>query len=144
MWIILALSASLLWGLTYVVDEQIFKKVSVVSSLAIVCLITSIVMFFIAYVSGTLKPDLISIKSSKNLLVLVVVGTLTFILAELCIGLSISAKNAVLSGLVEISYPIFIVAFGYFLFDEKQINIYAIIGALLIYAGVTLIYIFNK
>lgn len=37
-------------------------------------------------------------------------------IAELLIGFSIVAKNATLSGLIEISYPIFIALFSYILF----------------------------
>ncbi len=144
MWIIFALLASVLWGLSYVLFEQIYKKVSVVTSLAIVCFVIFAVMAAWSYLSGNLKPDLAVLTSSKKMFWLFACATLTALLAELFIGLSIHAKNATLAGLIEISYPIFIVLFAYFLFKEQQLNLPTIIGGLLVFIGVFVIYFFNK
>ena len=67
-----------------------------------------------------------------------------FLPADLMIALSISTKNATLAGLVEISYPLFIALFAYFLFKETQINAAIIIGGLLIFSGIFVIYYFNR
>ena len=144
MWIIFAVSASLLWGLTYAIDEQIFKHISVVTSLAIAGFFTFIVMLLTAYFTGTLKSDMAAINSSNELLYKVVAGVFTFVTAELLIGLSINAKNATLAGLIEISYPIFIALFAYLFFKESQINMSTILGGSLMFAGVLIIYFFNK
>ncbi len=144
MWIIFALSASILWGLTYVINEQLYKKISVITSLGITTFITAIVMLLIAYASGILKRDFIIIGGSNKLLFLVIAETVTLILAEVAIGLSITGKNATLAGLIEISYPIFIVLFGYLLFKQNQLNISTLMGGLLVFLGVFIIYYFNK
>lgn len=66
------------------------------------------------------------------------------LVADVFIGLSIHAKNATLAGLIEISYPIFIVIFAYFLFKEHQLNTATVFGGLLVFVGVFIIYFFNR
>ena len=144
MWIIFALSASLMWGLTYVINEQVYKKISVVTSLSITSFAMFVVMLVVACSQGLLKKDLSVISSSKNLMFLVLVETITLILAELSIGFAITNKNATLAGLIEISYPIFITLFAYFIFKENGVSLSTIIGGLLIFIGVFIIYYFNK
>jgi len=144
MWIIFALSASVLWGLSYVLFEQIYRKISVVTSLAIVCFIMMVVMLIASCFTGVLKPDLATLGSSRKLMWLFAGGTATAIFADLFIALSITNKSATLAGLVEISYPIFIALFAYLLYKEHQINLGTLAGGLLIFTGVALVYYFNK
>jgi drug/metabolite transporter (DMT)-like permease len=144
MWILFALIASVLWGLTYVLNEQIYKRVSILTSLGITTFVTSIVILLIAFFCGLLKPDLVKISSSKGLLLLIIGEVLIFTLAELSIGYSIINKNATLAGLIEISYPIFITIFAYILFKKNQINLGTVIGGILIFLGIIIIYQFNK
>lgn len=143
MWFIYALSAAILWGLTYAFDGQIYKHISVVTSLAIVSLLTFVVTSALAYHFGSLQEDLTTIASSKRILWLVIFGAITFLAAEILIGVSISHKNATLAGLVEISYPFFIAAFSFLVFREQQMNAVVLVGGLLIFAGVSVIYIFG-
>lgn len=144
MWIIFALGASILWGLSYILFEQVYKKISIMTALWIVCLIMFSVMLLGSFFAGNLKPDLATIQSSKKLQWLLIGGIATAILADVFIALSITNKNATLAGLVEISYPIFIALFAYLLFKQNQLNTAALIGGLLIFAGVFIIYYFNK
>lgn len=67
MWILFALGASLFWGLTYVLYEEIYKKISIFTSLSITSFVIFLVMLLIAYLTGNLKPDVIEITSSKKL-----------------------------------------------------------------------------
>lgn len=144
MWIIFALGASIMWGLTYVLNEQVYKKISVITSLTITLLISGIVFFIVAVSAGLLKRDVNAILNSKSLLSLVVIQTAVLILAELFIGFSIAGKNATLAGLIEISYPIFIAIFAYILYRENQINLGTLVGGIMIFTGVAVVYYFNK
>lgn len=144
MWIIYALSASLLWGLTYVLSEQIYKKISVISSLGLTTFFASIFMLFIAQVTGVLKQDISTISGSQKLFQLVAAEVLVLLLAELFIGYSIAGKNATLAGLIEISYPIFIALFAYVLFKDSQANAGTFVGGLFIFTGVAIVYYFNR
>lgn len=128
MWIIFALAASFFWGLTYILDEKIYEKVSVITSLAITSFFAFVVLFVISYFTGNFRTDIQQIMSSKSLFILVAAGTVTLIIAEVFIGFSISSKNATLAGLIEISYPIFIALMAYILYRENQLNISTAIG----------------
>ncbi len=144
MWIIFAVSASVLWGLSYILFEQIYKKISVATALAIICFFMFFIMLAVSYLKGALKADLANVVSSKKLIWLVAGGTLTAIIADVCIALSIVTKNATLAGLVEISYPLFIALFAYLLFKENQLTLGTAIGGLLVFSGIAVIYYFNR
>jgi drug/metabolite transporter (DMT)-like permease len=101
-------------------------------------------MLALSYFSGSLNQDISTIVSSKKAFVFVLFGVLTFIAAEIMIGLSIRSKNATLAGVIEISYPFFIAFFSYFLFDEQRLNPALFIGGILVFTGVILIYVFNR
>lgn len=92
---------------------------------------------------GDLRGDVGVLVSSKKTLLLVGVGTFTFIAAEFLIGLSIQSKNAALAGLIEVSYPIFIVFFTTVFIGEAEINQMTFLGGLLILIGVFLVSYFN-
>lgn len=144
MWIVFALSASVLWGLSNVLFEQIYKKISVSTALAIVTFFMFFIMLAVSYFSGAFKTDLATIVSSKKLMWLVAGGTAAAIIADVCIAFSIVTKNATLAGLIEISYPLFIALFAYLLFKENQLTISTFIGGLLVFSGIAVIYFFNR
>ncbi len=143
MWILFALGASLFWGMSYVLSEEIYKKISVFTSLSIMSLAVFFLTLFVSYYTGHWSADLATISSSKRLMWYVVGGIVALFVAELFIGLSITSKNATLAGLIEISYPIFIALFSYILFRNK-VTAPTIIGAIIIFTGVFVIYYFNR
>ena len=61
--------------------------------------------------------------------------------ANLLITISIAHKNASLSSLIEITYPFFIIMFSWVLFREMHMNLATSLGAVLIFAGVAIIYL---
>lgn len=134
----------MLWGITYVLGEQIYRKISVATTLFFMFTVAAVVMFLISIFRIDLKRDVSTLISDGNALALLIAVTIIFILAELCIAFSITNKNATLAGLVEISYPIFIAVFAYLLFRENQINAGSIAGAMLIFTGIFVVYHFNK
>ncbi|MBP9669415.1 MAG: EamA family transporter [Candidatus Pacebacteria bacterium] len=144
MWFILSTFASLFWGLTYAIDGQLLKHISVPTMIATHALIISVVAAILSYSSGTFKDDLTMIAASRSLLFLVLAGMCTFVVAELLIWYSIAESNASLAALIEISYPIFTILFAYLLFKEVQISIMSAVGGLFIFIGVTIIYWFNS
>lgn len=144
MWIIFAIGASIFWGMSYVLSEQIYKHVSVISSLSIMLLVSGLVVGLVGLFSGTLPKDFNTILESNKVLGLVAAGTFFLIIAELCIGFSIVNKNATIAGLIEISYPVFIALFSYLLFKENQINVATAIGGAVVFIGIGIIYWFNR
>lgn len=144
MWIVFAIAASVFWGITYVINEQVYKHISVVSSIALTLLAAGAAVGLYALLSGTLAKDAVIILSSNKVLFLVIAGIVMLILAEVFIGLSIASKNATIAGLIEISYPIFIALFSYLLFKESHLNLGTFLGGLLIFLGIAVIYLFNR
>lgn len=143
MWVLLALSASLFWGLSYVFNEEIYKHMSVFTALSIMSFAIFIATAFMAYVTDNLKPDLVALATSKRLVWYLVGGIMALLIAELFIGFSITAKNATLAGLIEISYPIFIALFSFILF-RSVVNLPTMLGGMIIFVGVFVIYYFNN
>ncbi len=144
MWILLALGASLFWGMTYAINEQVYKHISVLSSLAITLTVSGILVGIAALSLGMLGRDFATLASAPKVLSLVLAGIAVLTIAELFIGFSITEKNATLVGLIEISYPIFILLFSYLLFKENNLTVATAIGGVLMFAGVAVIYLFNK
>lgn len=144
MWIFFAVAASVLWGLVYAVNEKVYNYIRVMPYLAISFLVAGVVMTGISMMSGEFFKDMSAIISSQKLFVLVVGGIILLILAEICIGYSIMGKSATIAGLIEISYPIFIVIFSYVLFKENHMSYATALGGALVFAGISVIYAFNR
>ena len=144
MWFIFALTASALWGFSYVLNEQIYKYTSIYTLLAIDSLIIGTVFLILALLKGVFHVDIATIASTPKVFWYVVAGLVVFALAEFFIALSITSKNATLAGLVEISYPLFTALFAYLLFKENQVNLGILCGALLIFIGVGIVYYFSE
>ena len=144
MWIIFSILAAVVWGGDYIFAEQVIKKISLFSFLAIQLCFAFIIASGIALLSGHLKKDLATVGSSSQLLWFLILGIVAFTAGNLFILGSIHSKNATLAGLIEISYPLFIAIFAYLFFKEAQITFATAIGGLLIFGGVFVIYFFNR
>lgn len=143
MWLFLALSASALWGITYALNEQVFRHVSVPTTLAVHTLMIAIVASLVAWRQGVIRADFNAIVTSPRVAFLFVMCGLTFVVAEFLISFSISAKNATLAAVIEISYPVFTALFAYVAFNEGQLNFGTAVGGLLIAIGVFIVYSFS-
>lgn len=144
MWFPFAVLASVFWGLTYVFEEKIYKHVSIVSTLAVSFITAGVVFLIAAFLSGVIQKDFHTLTSSRSSLILLGLVTLTTVIAEIGIGLSITNKNASIAGLIEISYPLFIVLFSYLIYKESNLNPGTIVGGVLVFLGVAAIYFFNR
>ena len=144
MWIVFALGASIFWGISYVLSEQVYRHISILTSIAFTLTVAGIMVGAIALTTNVLSKDVATMVSSPRVFFLLALGTLALIIAELCIGFSISNKNSTIAGLIEISYPLFIVLFSFLFFRESNLNLATIIGASLVFTGVGLIYAFNR
>ena len=144
MWVVFALAASLFWGLSYVISEQVYKHISVLSSLALSTLVCGAIMVVVSLATGNLTKDLATVFTNPKVFWLVLAGILILTIAELFIGFSIAGKNATVAGLIEISYPLFIALFSYIIFKEANFNVATALGAALIFTGIGTIYVFNR
>jgi drug/metabolite transporter (DMT)-like permease len=144
MWLLLAAMASMFWGMSYVFSEQLYRHISVLTSLAIEMFIISLVIAAAALWKGNFKPDLATIGSSRTVLWLLVASIVTFLVGELGIGFAINGKNATLASLIEISYPLFVALFAYLFYSENELNVGTALGGLLVFCGVCVIYFFSR
>ena len=80
--------------------------------------------------------ELHNARADFGWLIVAVIATTS---AGMLIFLSIQAKNATLSSLIEISYPLFTAFFAWALFRQATLNMATIIGAALIFIGVLIV-----
>lgn len=144
MWLVFAGLASMFWGMSYAISEQIYRYVSIYTVMAIDCFILSLGFLVGAVLHKVIGSDIQVLTTSPKALWLMVIGVVIFGIAELCIALSITSKSATLAGLIEISYPLFIALFAYLFFKESQINWGIGLGGLLIFCGVATVYWFSR
>lgn len=144
MWLLYATFASVFWGITYSLNEQLYKHISIFSSFVLISALSTVAFTIIALANGTFQKDMSTLASNNLALILIVSSASAFILAEVFIGLSITGKNATLAGLIEISYPIFIILFSYLIFRESHLNLGTLLGGALVFFGIASIYLFNR
>lgn len=144
MWLIYAMLAAIIWGLSYILDEQIFKQNVSPFSLLTIQALGGTIIFSLLTLLFNCKKDFSLIANNRYILILTIGALLTFSLGNLFIALSIQAKNATLAAIIENSYPLFTLLFAYLLFKENQLTTSFVIGGLLITSGVLVISVFNK
>ncbi len=143
MWLIYAISAAMLWGLTYSLDEKVLQnKVSPYT-----LLLAQAVFTIIAYVAviwpSNVKTDFSIILKNRNIAFLLTAAACCTVIANVLIYYSIKEKNATIAGIIELAYPLFTIFFSYVLFKQVHLNWGVITGGILIFLGVILISITN-
>jgi len=143
-WIVYAVSAAVLWGLSYTMTEQVMKKLSALSVMFF-CSLGGVIFALVAgLLLGSFKKDWQILKTAGAELKLLGVCVAVVMIANVFILLSIKAKNATMAGMVEITYPLFTALFAWVLFKEAQMTTGTLIGFALIVAGVACIYFLDK
>lgn len=143
-WFFLALVSAVLWGASYVLYGQLVKTVSSAAVLFYSALGATAVYGLWAAARGALAADgQIFRKGGVELWYL---GLLIFInaAANLLMLASMKMKNATLSAMVEMSFPLFTALFAWVFFREVQAGPGAWLGMALVMAGLACIYYFEK
>ena len=143
MWALYAIIAAILWGVDYALTENVLKSVRLPMLLSIELFFGFLTMLGIALFTGSYKADWAGLFTSNRTIALVVAIVVAFNIANMFIVLSIGEKNATLSGLIEISYPLFIALFSWLFFKENNLSVGAIFGGILVLGGVSLIFFSN-
>jgi uncharacterized membrane protein len=144
MWLFYALASSVIWGINYLFYEKILQRISISTLYFIDLIVGATVFLLFALFSNSFAKDLSLIQNTKSLQLLILSSVITSVLANLFIALAIQSKNATLSTLIEISYPLFIILFAWLLFKENTLNTSVFIGGGFIFTGIIIIYLFNK
>jgi drug/metabolite transporter (DMT)-like permease len=144
MWILYSIVASVLWGLDYALAGKLLEKIGFSTLLGLEFFFGFLAMLGISLTSGAYKADFQTLISSKQTVVWFALMIAVFVIAHTLIVLSIENKSATLASLIEMSYPFFVAGFSWLLFEEGKMNLGTIVGGLLIFGGVSLIYFLNK
>lgn len=136
-WYTSALLGALIWGLHYPLVDRALEKLSLVS----VMLLTTLPMVLLApiFYKSIVQDYSIFIKLATLDKIQILTIMLTSISATMFVFMAISAKNATLASLIEISYPVFVALFAWIVLRENHITPTVLAGALLIFSGVGLI-----
>ena len=140
-WYIPAIAAAVVWGLHYPLIEFALRRVS----LTAVVLLTALPMVLVALAfPARLATDwrvLMELPRGERLMI----GAIAFtsLAGTVLLYLAVRGRNATLASLIEISYPAFVALFTWLLFRQWQLNPGVLWGAVLVFAGTTLI-IFNS
>lgn len=135
--ILYALIASILWGFDYAIAGKMFEKISIYTVLFFQFIVGSIIMLILGY--ADIKKDLPLLFHNNKFTWLFILCLIIFNMAMIFIAKSIKVSNATMAGLIEISYPLFIILFSYFLFRDNHITPSIIISGVLIFSGVIII-----
>jgi drug/metabolite transporter (DMT)-like permease len=143
-WIFYAISAAVLWGLSYTLTEQLMKKISV-AGVIVTCALGSLLFgLALGFAQKTHGRDWQVLKQAGGEAKLALACITVYVTANVFILLSVKAKNATMAGMIEITYPLFTALFAWVLFREAQMGTGTALGGALIIAGVACIYFLDK
>lgn len=134
----LAVLASVLWGLTYCLDERVLSSISVFKLYFLHCLCGVLVAGAILLAQGTSPAGLLAFDRTKAGLPLVGLTLVTATAAALSILGSIQLLGAGKSAVLEISYPLFVAVFSVLLF-EGRLQLPVVVGGVFIFIGSAII-----
>jgi drug/metabolite transporter (DMT)-like permease len=135
---VLAVLASVLWGLTYCLDERVLSSVSVFKLYFLHCLCGALVAGAILLIQGVSPAGLFTIDTAKSSLPLIGLTLVTATAAALSILGSIQLLGANKSAVLEISYPLFVALFSV-LFFRGQLQLPVVLGGVFIFIGSAII-----
>jgi drug/metabolite transporter (DMT)-like permease len=142
LWFIYALGAAILWGYSYALSDKVMRAdISPLFLMVVTGALYFIFSIIIALAAGQLKGGFVTIFSDKKLFIELMVLAICYVAGSFLIYVAISLKNATAVNLIEISFPIFTLIFAYFMLKEIQVNMAMVIGGLMIFGGIGVIYL---
>lgn len=138
--LLVAIGASLTWGLVYVFDQKILTELSPVTLLFAQALLTVFVLAPFVYLQGDAVESIRNVSKTTGVFLL---GTLVLtVLANMLILYSIQYLGAATASMLEITYPLFVVFFALLFFGTLP-SVYVLIGGILILIGAMLVAYFT-
>jgi drug/metabolite transporter (DMT)-like permease len=134
----LAVLASVLWGLTYCLDERVLSSLSVYKLYFLHCVCGVFVAGAVLLLQGNSPASLFTFNTSAASIPLVLVTLATATTAALAILTSIQLLGANTSAVLEISYPLFVALFSVLLF-KGHLQPPVVIGGIFIFIGSAII-----
>ena len=134
----LAILASVLWGLTYCLDERVLANLSAFKLYFLHCLCGVVIAGAILMFQGHSPASLVRIDTAAVSLPLIGLTLVTATAAALSILGSIQLLGADTSAVLEISYPLFVALFSVLLF-QGQLQFEVVLGGVFIFIGAAII-----
>jgi len=134
----LAVLASVLWGLTYCLDERVLASLSVFRLYFLHCVCGAVIAGAILLFQGHSAVSLFRIDTAASSLPMVALTLITATAAALAILGSIQLLGANKSAVLEISYPLFVALFSTLLFGG-HLQLPVVIGGVFIFIGAAVI-----
>lgn len=140
-WYVAALGAAITWGIYYPLVDMALKRISLYS---IILLSMIPVLLVMPLFLKTVSNDIETVKTlpASEQWIIVSLG-LIGLFGEVMVYLAISAKNATLASLIEMTYPVFVVLFAYLFYRQMHVTASVFVGGLMIFLGAGLI-IYNN
>ena len=135
---VLAVMASILWGLTYCLDERVLSSLSIYKLYFLHCICGAAVAGAILVFQRQSLAGLFMFDASVTSVPLVGLTLVTATAAALSILASIQLLGANKSAILEIPYPLFVALFSLLLF-KGQLQHPVIVGGLFIFLGSAII-----
>ncbi len=135
---VLAVLASVLWGLTYCLDERVLASLSVFKLYFLHCLCGVVVSAAIMLAQGDSPGSLLRFDTKAASLPLVGLTLVTATAAALSILGSIQLLGAGKSAVLEISYPLIVALFSVLLF-QGHLSLPVVLGGGFIFVGAAII-----
>jgi len=129
MWIVYALSASVIWGVSYAASGRVIERgVSPLSFFFCYVAASALLAGLALACTGkmtTVSHEVQGLGADMPWLIVAVVASGV---GSLLIYMAIGGKNATLASLIEISYPLFVALFAWLFFRETHLNAVTIGG----------------
>ncbi len=145
MWFVYALSAAVIWGISYAASGRAIERgVSPLVFFFLYTVIGALMSFGALAATGRVAGISSQIRQIGPDWPWLILAVVTSGIGALLIYMAIGEKNATLASLIEISYPVFVAFFAWLFFRETQFNSSTILGGVLIIAGVGIVYFGNR
>ncbi len=140
LWIILAVSASVLWGLGYAISEKVLNTGLHPSILMLATAAITFPFFIVlALYLNQIKPGIALLQANPKLIAMMLLNAVCIVIGSYFILVAINLKNATLVNIIEMTYPFFTALFAYLILKEVQLNEWTVFGGLFIIAGLAII-----
>jgi drug/metabolite transporter (DMT)-like permease len=138
-WLYYGIAASLFWGLSYSICGEILKSIST-TSLIFIEMLFGLLVFSVFIFFNNPHNDILAVSNNKRLFFLVLLEIIVFIFGNYLAWQTVKmAPNPGIAALIESTYPLFAIIFSYIFFRVYDMNIYTIIGGLLVLLGIFII-----
>jgi len=145
MWIVYALSAAVIWGISYAASGRVIERgMTPLGFFFCYALFGAAAAALMLTVTGKMHAVPGEVRSLGSDWVWFAVAVVTSAAGALLIYMAIGERNATLASLIEISYPFFVAVFAWVFFRETQFNAATILGGALILAGVAVVFWGNR